>query len=144
MDGDGDCPILALPVELPRALQCFQGREHGAPRMALWIGVCKDGHQAIAGSFVDLTSMGVNAVQKTGEVALNQLVHLRRWQCLAEPGVATDIDKEDLDVLFFFLQVRRGRIRFNESLDCLRYKFGQMLPRLLEYIYLVINGLLQT
>src|SRR5437870_13889251 len=41
MDGDRDGPILALPVELTRALQGLQGREHGAPRMALWICIGK-------------------------------------------------------------------------------------------------------
>ncbi|WP_410969666.1 hypothetical protein, partial [Salmonella sp. SAL4450] len=60
MDGNRHSHVLELRVQLPGALQRFQSRLHGTPRMALWVRVSKDGHQAIASCFVDIAPVGVD------------------------------------------------------------------------------------
>src|SRR5215831_8167926 len=103
MDLDGRSQLLELQVQLRGASQGFQSRLHGALRMALWIRIGKNSHQAITGRFVDVASIGVNTVQKIRKIALNERVHLLGHEGFAEAGVATNIDKKDGDILLAFL-----------------------------------------
>ena len=70
------------------ALGCAEG-------MRAWVMPCKDGHEAIASRFIDLTPTGQNRVEKGGEVPLDQVIERFWWHGFGKPGVLFDVEKEN-------------------------------------------------
>src|SRR6266403_44937 len=65
-----------LCIELRCPVQQLDRRLHRSPGVALYIGISKNRHQPIASGLINVTLIGVNAVQETGEVALDNAIDL--------------------------------------------------------------------
>jgi hypothetical protein len=61
-------------------------------------------HEPIAGRLVDIAAAVADVREIEGEVALDQLGHLLRWQGLGEVGVPLDIEEQHREILRFLRQ----------------------------------------
>src|SRR5262245_65027100 len=108
--------------------------------MVLGVGISEDDHQTISGGLVDIAPIGMDTIQKTGEVALDNEVHVLVWQEFTPPRIAADIHKEYRHILLFLLQRGGFRMRRNKTCDRLRHKLDQMLLDILQQAYFVVDS----
>ena len=79
----------------------------------------------------------------TPEVLDQQVEHFRR-NLLADPGIAADVDEQDRDILFAFLQFGRRGVRRDDLGDCVGDEFGQVIAHRAKLVHLVVDGVLEA
>ena len=143
MDSYGRYPR-ELRIELRCPVQQLERRLHRSPGMALPIGISKNHHKSIARGLVNVAFIGVNAVQETGEVALDNAIDLFALQGLAQPRITANVHKQYRHVSLFLLHLGGRGIRLNEPHDRLRHKLGQVVADVLQVLHLLGDRLFQT
>src|SRR5215831_12894520 len=102
-------------------------REDGISNAASMLRILKDSHEAIAGSFIDITAGSMDEIEKRGKIAFNQGIEALRGQALAQAGVATDVEKQDGDVALALGEFGRFGIGCHQAFDGLWHELGEVL-----------------
>ena len=112
----------------------------GPPRLAL----LEERHEAVASHLVDISAGSLDAIEKSGEIALHHRAELIRGHPLAEAGVAADVEHEHGDVLLDLLgQLERIGIDTGEPLDGFGDESGELVANAALLSQLLLHGALE-
>src|SRR5437899_12080449 len=92
----------------------------------------EDDHEAVAGRLVHVAVVGLDDLEETGEIELDELVQLLGLELLGQLRVASDVQEEHRDIDGLLLELGGVRILLQKPLHRVGDELRQLALELLE------------